>query len=182
MSCEALMEKECGPTDHHVIVQQLFVKNQSAIRAFILSLCPDFTEAEDILQEVFLTVTRKAGGFRLDSSFKAWAFTIARFKVLEAQRRWRRAGAVDLSEETIEALVASVPEEDPFESQLQLVRKCLDGLAPRAREIVRLRYHGEHGPEEIARRLEWSCNAVNVALSKARALLRECVQRRLKEG
>jgi DNA-directed RNA polymerase specialized sigma24 family protein len=42
-----------------ILVQQIFVKHQSTLRAFILSLRPDFVEAEDILQEVFLT-----GGYR----------------------------------------------------------------------------------------------------------------------
>jgi len=41
-------------------VQQLFVKHQLALRAFILSLEPNFTDAEDLLQEVFLVITRKA--------------------------------------------------------------------------------------------------------------------------
>jgi RNA polymerase sigma-70 factor (ECF subfamily) len=89
---------DASSVEHTVLVQQFFVKHQSALKAFILSLRPDFAEAEDILQEVFLTVTRKAGGFRPESSFTAWAFTIARFKVLEAQRK-RRNGADALSEE-----------------------------------------------------------------------------------
>jgi RNA polymerase sigma-70 factor (ECF subfamily) len=53
-------------------VQQLFVKHQSRIKAFILSLQPDFSEADDILQEVFLVVTRKAIEFKEGSNFMAW--------------------------------------------------------------------------------------------------------------
>jgi RNA polymerase sigma-70 factor, ECF subfamily len=181
MSCEALPESEVSSADHNMLVQQLFVKHQCAVRAFILSLRPDFAEAEDILQEVFLTVTRKAGEFRLDSSFRAWAFAIARYKVLEAHRQRQRPGVTSLSDEAIEALAASAPEEDQFESRLQIVRNCLERLAPRAQQIVRLRYHGEHRPDEIARRLDWTCNAVNVALSKARSVLRDCIERKLKE-
>jgi RNA polymerase sigma-70 factor (ECF subfamily) len=163
-------------------VQQLFVRNQSAIKAFILSLQPDFVEADDILQEVFLTVTQKAAEFRPGSSFTAWAFAIARFKVLEAQRRRQRKGADSLSEEIIELLAAEAPDEGFFESRLSTLRGCLDRLAPRAREIIRLRYYGEHGPEAIAQRLVWTANAVNVALSKARMALRHCVEQQLKRS
>lgn len=178
MSAEATRpEAEAWRVDHNTQVQQLFVKHQSSIRAFVLSLRPDFAEAEDLLQEVFLTVTRKAGEFRLDSNFRAWAFAIARYKVLEAQRRKQHSLTVNLSDEAIEALAASVPDEDFLEVRLQSVRRCLDRLAPRAQEIIRLRYHAEHKPEEIARRLQWTCNAVNVALSKARSVLRACVER-----
>lgn len=167
------------PAEHTVHVQQLFVKHQSAIKAFILSLQPDFAEADDVLQETFLTVTRKAGEFEEGSNFIAWSFAIARFKAMEARRK-RVSRCEDLSDEVIEALAASVPEASFFDRRLEALRGCLDRLAPKAREIVRLRYHEEHGPEEIARHLDWKPNAVNVALSRARIALRDCVQRREK--
>ncbi|MBM3889112.1 MAG: sigma-70 family RNA polymerase sigma factor [Verrucomicrobia bacterium] len=165
------------PDEHTVRVQQLFVRHQSAIKAFILSLQPDFAEAEDVLQEAFLTVTRKAGEFVEGSNFIAWAFAIARFKLLEARRRRAKAGA--FSDELLEALAAVAPDEAFFETRLMALRRCLERLAPRAQEIVRLRYHGERRPEEIARLLAWTPNAVNVALSKARGWLRDCVRRQL---
>jgi RNA polymerase sigma-70 factor (ECF subfamily) len=178
MTCQDEPVADGGSSaDRTIQAQQLFVKHQSAVKAFILSLRPDFAEAEDILQEVFLTVTRKANEFRPNSSFTAWAFAIARLKVLEAQRRRQRRGTVSLSEEVIEMLIATAPEESFFESRLEMIRKCIEKLAPRAQEIVRLRYHGEHAPNEIARQLDWKPDAVNVALSKARVVLRECVER-----
>jgi RNA polymerase sigma-70 factor (ECF subfamily) len=169
------------PGDHVVQVQQLFVKHQSGLKAFILSLQPDFTEAEDILQEVFLVVTRKAGEFAEGSNFMAWALTIARFKVLEALRR-RKAADQALSEQVIETLCTTPPEEGFFEARLAAVRVCLERLAPRMQEVVRLRYFSECRPGEIARLLSWTPNSVNVALSKARRLVYECVVRRLREG
>ena len=45
------------------------------------------------------------------------------------------------------------------------------------RELVRLRYFSQHGPTELAAMLGRS-----VTLSKARDLLRECVQRKLGDG
>src|SRR2546429_6773465 len=92
-----------------VRVQQLFVKHQLAVRAFILSLEPNFTDAEDLLQEVFLVVTRKASQFEEGTNFFAWACTIARYKLLESLRR--RARSQDLSEEVVEALCAVEPAE-----------------------------------------------------------------------
>src|SRR5215216_2848989 len=80
-------------------VQQLFVKHQLGLRAFILSLEPNFTDAEDLLQEVFLVITRKANDFEEGTNFFAWACTIARFKLLELLRD--RARSQDLSEEVI---------------------------------------------------------------------------------
>lgn len=174
-------ESENQPGERTVWVQQLFVKHQTAVRAFILSLQPNFTEADDIVQETFLTVTRKAAEFRDGSNFLAWAFTIARFKLLEARRRGGKQPVV-LSDEVIEVLASSAPEAGFFESRLAALRRCLERLAPRAREIVRLRYHEEHGPEEIAAQIDWSANAVNVALARARNSMRHCVEKNSREA
>jgi len=166
---------------HTVRVQQLFVKHQTGVKAFILSLQPNFNEADDILQEVFLVVTRKAGEFREGSNFMAWALTIARLKVLEFLRRHKADERV-LSHHVVETLCAAVPEEGFFEDRFALVRACLEKLAPRMQDVVRLRYFGERGPREIARLLSWTTNSVNVALSKARKLIQECVHRQLQKG
>jgi len=162
-------------------VQQLFVKHQIAVRAFILSLEPNFTDAEDLLQEVFLVVTRKANDFQEGTNFFAWACTIARFKLLEMLRR--RARSQDLSEEVVEALCAVEPEEYFDDSRLKALQYCLDQLAPKARQMMYLRYYGEHSPAEIARLVSWTPNAVRVALSRARNVLQDCLLRRVqKEG
>ena len=171
---------QAQPSDHTVQVQQLFVRHQSAIKAFILSLRPDFAAADDILQETFLTVTRKADDFRDGSNFIAWSFSIARYKAMEHGRAHRRE--TDLSDEVLEALAADAPPASFFDRRLPALMACLDRLAPKARQIVELRYHGEQGPEEIAAQLQWKPAAVNVALSRARQLLRSCVQRHAEES
>lgn len=160
-------------------IQQLFVKHQLGIRAFILSLEPNFTDAEDLLQEVFLVVTRKANEFEEGTNFFAWACTIARFKLLELLRRRARSQA--LSEEVIEALCAVEPETEFDDSRLAILQQCFEQLAPKARQMMFLRYYGEHSPSEIARLVSWTPNAVRVALSRARTVLQECLERRMRQ-
>jgi len=168
-------------SDKTVRVQQLFVKHQLAVRAFILSLEPNFTDAEDLLQEVFLVVTRKASQFEEGTNFFAWACTIARYKLLESIRR--RSRSQDLSEEVVEALCAVEPAEHFEDDRLVALQNCLELLAPRARQMMYLRYYGEHSPAEIARLVSWTPNAVRVALSRARTVLQDCLERKIgREG
>lgn len=161
---------------HRLQVQQLFVRHQGALKAFVLSLWPDFAEADDVLQEVFLTITAKADQFTLESNFQAWARSIARHKVQEAQRARKRHC---LSSEVMIALEASCPESMADEARLELLVECLRDLPPRAGEIMRLRYHQEHAPGEIAHRLSRTVNSIHVALAKTRVALRECMERKL---
>ena len=159
-------------------VQQLFVAHQNMVRGFILALVPDFAAADDLVQEVFLVVTRKAASFQDGTNFIAWACAIARRKVLE-WRRQRQTQPQLLSEAVIESLAATVPEAAIGRERSRALRGCLERLAPKALGMVRLRYYAGLAPQEIARQLGWKQDAVNVALSKARAFLRKCVERAL---
>ena len=44
-------------------VQLLFVRHEGAIRAFVRALQPSLADADDVMQETFLTVSRKASTF-----------------------------------------------------------------------------------------------------------------------
>lgn len=161
-------------------VQRLFLRHAGLLRGFILGLMPDRDQAEDVFQEVFLTVTRKADEFTPGTNFLAWARSIARLKVLESFRT-RRAGPALLDPDAIDAVLAAAAEmDDTWAGRREALAHCLQQLAPRAREIVELRYcEDHHSPPAIAERLSWSVNAVNVALSRARRFLQECARRRL---
>jgi RNA polymerase sigma-70 factor (ECF subfamily) len=161
-------------------VQRLFLRHAGLLRGFIIGLLPDHNRAEDVFQEVFLTVTRKAHEFRSGSNFLAWVRSIARLKVLE-QCRSAQGGPHLLAPEALDAVIAVADEgDDHWSERREALARCLDQLAPRAREILELRYSEEFlPPPEIAARLSWSVNAVHVALSRARKFLQECTRRRL---
>ena len=110
--------------------------------------------------------------------FLPWACGIARFKVLEAGRRAARQWQ-PLSSEVLEALCASEPAPLAGEPRLRHLGQCVEELAPQSRRIVEMCYQQSHKPGEIARRLGWTAESVYVALSRARAVLRLCVERKV---
>lgn len=163
-------------------VQGLFVQHMTQIRAFVLSLMPDFSRVDDILQDVFLTVTAKAADFQEGTNFRAWVFTIARFRVLKSMNAMDKA-FLPLSEDVVAQLVAERPEpDDELERRIRLLERCLEKLAPQARRMVRMRYYESVKPAGIAGQLGLSVNGVSVLLSRSRALLRGCVERALANG
>ena len=160
-------------------VQRLFVGNTSLLKGFILALLPDIHRAEDVLQEVFLTLTQKADEFQPGTDFVAWARAVARIKVLQRYDQDKKAPR-PLCPEALDALVAAAPQmDDSRSSRRQAVGMCLEKVAPTARRIIDLRYDEELSPPEIARKLSWSVDAVHVGLAKVRKFLRECSQQRL---
>lgn len=166
-----------GEADHTAKVQGLFLQHQGALRGFVLSMIPDFSLADDVIQETFLVVTRKAASFEIGTSFTAWVKAIARYKALEAIR----ARKFDtLSEEVLEALFTE-PHEFPGDADERLVhlRACLDELPPQARRSIDYRYRNEHMPPQIASLMGCTVQSINVTLSRTRAVLRECVRRKM---
>lgn len=160
--------------DHTAKVQGLFLQYQPAIRGFVLSMIPDFSVADDVVQETFITVTKKASSFEIGTSFAAWVKAIARFKALEAIRARKFE---TLSDEVLEALSAEQREfSDDTDERITLLRGCLDQLAPQARRSIDYRYRNEHMPPQIASLMGCTVQSVNVTLSRARAFLRECVR------
>lgn len=164
---------------HTAAVQGLFLQFQPAVRGYVLSMIPDFSLADDVMQEIFLVVTRKAASFEIGTSFPAWVKTIARFKALEAIRAGRSRGEA-LSEEVLEALGAERSEfRSDTDERLTLLASCLQELAPQARRSIDLRYKQDHLPPQIAGLMGCTVQSVNVTLSRARAFLRECVLRKM---
>tara|TARA_R110002049_G_scaffold285698_4_gene467152 strand:+ start:341993 stop:342529 length:537 start_codon:yes stop_codon:yes gene_type:complete len=169
--------------DHHTLqVQTLFVQHQQAVLAFVLSLEPAIHDAEEIVQETFVTASRKASTWTAGTNFFAWACAIARFQTLSFQRdRGRQNGR--LAKDVVE-LLAEHAEEDfsVFQGRVMALRRCLKELAPKSRELINLRYHAGQMPEQIAAEIDWTVNSVRVALTRARTMLRECLGRSERMG
>jgi RNA polymerase sigma-70 factor (ECF subfamily) len=166
--------------NHELEVQRLFVAHIETIRGFVWGLLPDRAAVDDVIQETFLAVTKLSSRFESGSSFPKWACSIARFKVMEYRRGFRRV--CSLSPETIDALAVAPEafEEDPRRDHLEA---CLKRLPSKTLEALRQRYEGDHKPPQIAELLGWSLETVYATLSRARALLRDCIrQRAIGEG
>lgn len=153
-------------------VQRLFLEHQAGLYGYVLSIVRDFSLAQDVVQDTFLIVTRKAAQFDPKTNFVAWAYTIARYEALASMRRLARPA---LAEETLQLLFA---QEEPRVSEhtIELVRACMEKLTPNVQRMLNLRYEDALKPAEIARLLGWTSNAVSVAICRARLELRKCVK------
>lgn len=160
-----------------LLVQQLFLRHERAVRAFVYGLTRDLAAADDVVQETFLTITAKAADYEPGTNFAAWACAIARLKVLESRRATSR-----FSDAACEVLAAAYEPPTEPDDILAIVLSCLEKLSARSQELVRRRYFAAEKPAEIARRLGRSPNGVRVALAKVRASLRRCVESHVSPG
>ncbi len=166
------------PASQLELVQVLFVKHQPLVRVAALAILPDFDKVDDVVQETFLTMLRKAEDFVPGSNFTAWICSIARYKAMEMRRK-SILPFETLSDSVLETLHAVEPAADDFEHKVRYFEECLGRLAPQARKVMGLRYEQALLPAAISKQMNWSVGAVKVALSRARNVLRDCVHLKL---
>jgi len=137
------------------------------IRAIARSRCRRFgvmeSEAEDIVQEVLLTIHLKRGTWDPSREIGPWVGAITRNKVIDAFRRRGRRIDVPL-EEVIDTLEADDELPDVFSHDLDLL---LAKLTHQQQEIVRSISIGGSSIRETAGRLKMTEVAVRVSLHRA---------------
>ncbi len=136
-------------------------------------------DAEEIVQESFLVVSKKSHAWVEGTNFYAWACSVVRYQTLSFQRDRGRARR-RLTSDVVGLLEACVVQDKDFpavQSQISALGVCLSRLSSRAFELINLRYHCAKMPSQIASENGWSVNAVRVGLSRARHSLRECLER-----
>ena len=143
----------------------------------------DEHEAEDVVQEAFLTAHQRLDSFRRGENFGCWLRGIARNKALESRRVARRRREVMDSrilegmEEVYAMLDASSPGEELWHERLQrLLRHCIQRLSQHLKDAVDRVYEDGMDLREAAAALGASSAAVAQRLSRARTLIRDCVR------
>ncbi|MBN1670329.1 MAG: sigma-70 family RNA polymerase sigma factor [Kiritimatiellae bacterium] len=162
---------------------EAFVRRWSAIQPriarFVRSWVPDAHLAQDIVQEVAVSCMRKYSSFDTSRDFAAWSFGFARIEI--RRHRGKRGRMLLLGDgEAVEAIAAAhVALAAELDERTRFLRECLKRLSGKTRRLLDFRYFHEMGPTQIAGRLGLSAGSVKVMLSRARASLRECIERRL---
>lgn len=141
----------------------------------------DEHEAEDVVQETFITAQKHLESFRLGENFGCWLRGIARNKVLENYRAARNRRAIVDSRiiegmEEVYAVFDSPRDEKNWVEQLRSrVERCVERLTRNLHETVMRVYRDGLSLQETAAALETSPVAVAQRLSRARNLIRQCV-------
>jgi RNA polymerase sigma-70 factor (ECF subfamily) len=149
-------------------------------------------DAEDVVQETFLTAWRSLPDFRGDAALATWLHRIAVTRALHhverAGERLRRASkSIDDEETGAAALIAleggraRSASESPLrqleaKELLARLQECLTKLPPAWRAVLSLRDVDALAYEEIARVLEVALGTVRSRLARARMALKECVE------
>ena len=150
------------------------------LATYVYSLVASRADADDILQEVKVTMWKHFAKFAPGTNFRAWARQIAMHQILNYWRVVKKLPHSQLEEQFIEAVAAEIDRRaETLDRKADALRLCLRKLPEAHRKIVVWRYYEDCGVEEIARKSERTVEAVYRLLSRIRGALNECVSRQL---
>jgi RNA polymerase sigma-70 factor (ECF subfamily) len=154
----------------------LLTGHQLLLRNFVASLIPAVDVRADIVQEVNILLWEKRANFELDTNFKAWAFAVARYVIMNNQKRFRRDGRLVFSSEMVEVLADHFEEMAPEpDERMEALRDCMGRLRHEHQQLL-LSCHAEHGSiERVAKERGQPAVTIRSILMRLRNRLRKCV-------
>jgi RNA polymerase sigma-70 factor, ECF subfamily len=162
---------------------RLWTQVQPVVSSYILSLVRDFHLTEDIVQQVAVVLVREFEKYDRSRPFLPWSLGIAKNVALKARRELAKDSSRLLDSELFDRLQAGFEQDmDVWASLRHALHICVQKQKGRLQEVLRWRYAHDMKPQEISEKMGTTAGAVRVMLHRARSILRECIQRRLKAG
>jgi RNA polymerase sigma-70 factor (ECF subfamily) len=163
------------------LLMEQFISNQDMLYGYIVSILPNWADADEVFQETSLILWEKRASYDPERSFIAWAYGIARNVALSFVRKNRTTGA-SLNPE----LFSKIEETrlrigDVLQRQSEVLQQCLARLSQKQRVFVMNCYSADVPLAQLAGRLGISENAVYLRLSRLRKTLLDCIRRTLRK-
>ena len=166
--------------DRRAIFVELITQHQRKLYSYIYSLVPNTADSDDLLQETNLVLWKKAKEYILGTNFMAWACQIAFLNVqkfLTTQGRSR----VYFNENLLSQLAElHMDRADSQTIYSMLLISCLEKLSEESKRLLKLRYGGNHGMQEIAEQLKRPVASLYNSLSHIRFKIMKCINYALK--
>ncbi len=158
---------KCGSPE---ALARIYEKYVDTMLTLAMGLLNDTAEAEDVVQDVFVSFARSSNGFTLRGNLKAYLTTSVVNCVRDRIRRQRRRSTTRSEEVPVASETRSPEEQLMFSEYAGRLGEALDGLPHEQREAIVLRLKTNMKFKDIARLQGIS---VNTALGRYRYGLRK---------
>jgi len=155
---------------------QLYDRSSSLVFSLAMRMLKVRSDAEDLLQEVFVQVWRQASSYSADrGSPEAWIINIARSRAIDKIRSIRRMEkSFVLTDDPARAESSDNVESSAAESEVRLTMNSALGNLPEAqRKVLELAYFDGLTQTEIAQRLAEPLGTVKTRMRSGMQRLRE---------
>jgi len=169
-----------APEDRHRALGELYARHQRRVFNVALRVLGDWGAAQDVAQDVFITLERSVRTFRRDASFLSWVYRITVNRAIDHRRREARRPAAKMGDMQPAMENSGLPGRStraPLDQALSRteadarVQTALGHLSPKLRAIAVLRYVEGLSYEQLAEVLDCSMGTVKSRLNRAHGAL-----------
>lgn len=167
------------PSGDRAALQTVYRLTSPKLFGVVLRILGERTEAEDVLQEIYLTVWQKAAAFDATrASPMSWLIAIARNRAIDRLRstgRKRLTQSIEAASEIVDPAPGadSTLEESETNARLHV---CLDTLAERERTALRAAFFDGNTYEELAARMSVPLATMKSTIRRAMIKLKACLE------
>ncbi|MDR7332892.1 sigma-70 family RNA polymerase sigma factor [Roseateles asaccharophilus] len=169
---------------------ELYRSTSAALFGTVLRICRDRGQAEEVLQEVYITVWRRAAAFdAAQGRVLPWLTAIARHRAIDALRHQAsqpatvsRHGGLDDDEDG--DLLALMPSDQPGPldlldnaSRAHALERCMGELSHQQRSSLALAYYQGLSHAEVAEHMRQPLGSVKSWVRRGLQSLRLCLDR-----
>lgn len=178
-----MTEHEPAPNPQEDARYEVFVKKfahfEADVRRFVRSLLPNWTDADEVVQQTAIVMWRKFDQYDPETHFMKWACVIARFEALAYRRKMARDRLV-FREDILELMADEGGEEiDQRDAEHTALESCMKDLPEKSRHMLTLAYTQGVKVKELAEAAGSSAEAFYMRLNRLRRQLMTCVESKL---
>ncbi|WP_051897801.1 RNA polymerase sigma factor [Sciscionella sediminilitoris] len=156
--------------------EELVRRHQDRMFRLALRMLGNRGDAEDVVQEVFLTVWRRLAQLQQDAAFLGWLYRTTTNRCLNVLRSRKPSAEVDWEEIAAPGNQAGPERSAQVSEQLAVLNRALRELTPEQRACWLLREVHGRSYEEIGAAVGASPTAVRGRIARARAQLAEVMR------
>ncbi len=157
---------------------QRFTHNEPALRRFVGSLLPTWTDVDEVVQQTAIVCWRKFEQYDPETNFMKWACVIARFEALAYRRKMARDRLV-FREDVLELMAHEAAEEiDTRRAEHEALESCLRDMPEKQRQFLILSYTPGVKITELAQEAGSTAAAFYMRLKRLRSQLTKCIETR----
>jgi len=175
LELEAALERVAD--GNRVALKQVYDLTAAKLLGVIMRICRDREQSEDVLQDVYLKVWRRAGRFdRAKASPITWLCAIARNAAIDWMRKHGRN--MEVADDTVPEVADETADAEGALCDAQerdLLRRCLDDLQDDHRRSIRLAFFDGLTHSELAQAIGVPLGTVKSWVRRGLATLKVCL-------
>lgn len=153
--------------------EQLYDRHETGVWRFVFRSVQNNAVTDDLVQELWFSVTRAAASYEPTAKFKTWLFTMARNRVIDHVRTSKNHASIDAENEEGESMFSDLAADSRLgplsqvssREQAKALLDAIEQLPDDQREAFLLQAEGDMSVEEIAA-------AIGVSFETAKSRLR----------